>query len=534
MPEDANQGVTYKSSDEKIATISTGGKLTALKEGKVTITVKSKALDTVRGTIEITVVASTFEQDVDFEKAPFATHDQYMEAAKEAKIKVHGVCTHMTLNSEKNTVSYYLQNAKEGFYVTNQSLSVGNVLIGKSYEVGGTKQWKSGQNSITNPTYFKEAATALKTEIVNVSQATDLSYEGQKANMGALVKLDDAIITDIPAEFSAKGYNIGVKTSNDARINIRISPSDLGSKFEEVNKFVATLSINQKISIDGLMTSFGYGKPASQILILDTGKIVAKPLTETDKVDLVISNIALPSSIRRDIATIELAKTDAKFKDVAISYTSNNDAINVETGAVTHKEKDTIVTITATVKLNDVIKTKTFKINVFSLNDDYLTEVAKLDFEDASEKQNYGCSETKSSYKDGNINLGGHNWAMHNALIAGAEDDRRTGTYGARIQTSGKDNSLILLDQLVFDTLEFNLANYGKNKLGAVIKVSYAVGDGEFVELDDEYVVTSNVMQKIRVKLPVEKGSKVRVKISVVEGTGQRVNIDDIRLLLEK
>ena len=535
LPAGASQGVSYKSSDDTIAAVSASGLVTGLKEGKATISVKSKANESVEAAIEITVIASSFNQDVDFESQAFSTHDEYMKAAKEARLKVHGVCTHLTRNDEKQTVSYYLQNGYEGFYVTYQDLAVGNVELGKSYEVGGLKQWKNGQNSITNPTYFKEAATALRADVKNVSNEKDLSYNAQKANMGSLVKLDGAIITDIPAELNAKkGYNIGLRTDSGARINLRISPSDLKEKFDEVNTFISKLSVNQILNIEGLMTSFGYGKPASQILILDSNKLAAKELTDADKVNLAASNLSLPRSITSDIATIDLKKTDPKFDGLAISYTSNSDAINTKTGVVNHQAKDTIAIITATVELNGITKSREFKINVMSLNDDYLTEVARLDFEDASLKQSYGCSETKSSYKDGDVNLGGHNWAMHNALIAGAEDDRRTGTYGARIQTSSSDNSIQLLDQLVFDTLEFNLANYGSNKLGAIVKISYAAFDGEFIELDDEFVVSSNSMQKIRVKLPVEKGSNARVKISVVEGTGQRINIDDIRLLLEK
>ena len=54
-PEGASQEVTFESSDAEIATIDEKGEITAIAEGTVRITVKSKELDTVLTTIEITI-----------------------------------------------------------------------------------------------------------------------------------------------------------------------------------------------------------------------------------------------------------------------------------------------------------------------------------------------------------------------------------------------------------------------------------------------------------------------------------------------
>lgn len=61
LPDDAtNKNVTWESSDSRVATVDENGKVTAVKQGTATITVKSVSNDTVTDTCEVTVTDQTY------------------------------------------------------------------------------------------------------------------------------------------------------------------------------------------------------------------------------------------------------------------------------------------------------------------------------------------------------------------------------------------------------------------------------------------------------------------------------------------
>lgn len=536
-PAEADQGVKFSSNDETIAKVTNAGIVTGVKEGKVIITATSTKLNTIKQTIEITVTKSNYKPDKKWEEMAFSNHEAFMNAEKDTMLKIKGTVTHKVEGKDGSTTNYFLQNGNEGFYVSGQELALGNIEVGSTYAVGGTKKYNRGQhnNCLASIEYFVALDEKLPVNTIDLSNSKDFSLEGQKNNIGAKVQLNDVQIASLPDDFaSSKGFNVSVK-KGDATIDLRVAPSDTSQEqYAALGELFKGTSAGQGISIVGYMTTFGYGAAVPQIVIASTSDVTIKPLDDAAKVKLALEGIDLPFTLDKDVTTITLPTENSKFKEVKLAWTSSSELISVEKGTVSHGDRDTTVKLTLTASLNGQTAQKDFSVNILSKADDYLTEVGKLDFEDASPEQNYGCSATKPGYKNGNVNLGGHNWALNNALIGGAEDDRRNGTYGARLQTSSDDNSVTLLDSLEFNTVEFILANYGKNKLGAIIEVSYAVGDSnEFIKLEQQYVLNDYKTHKVRVKLPVEKGSKVKVRISAVKGHGQRLNIDDIRLLLE-
>lgn len=529
-PSEAEQSVRFTSADNTIATVTNAGIVTGLKEGKVVITAVSTKLATVTQTIEITVKASSYVPDEKWGKMEFSNHDTYMEAAKGTELKVKGVVTHK-YQGKKGT-NYFLQNGNEGFYVNDQLAALGNVEIGSTYAVGGVKAFSSGCNSLSQVEYFEALDEKLTANTIDLNAETNLTYDAQKKNMGAKVSLNDAEIISFPAGYE-KAFSVRVR-KGETEINLRVEPAGTEVFTALADLFKGT-SVGQQINVSGIMTSFGYGKAESQILLTSITDVVVKPLDDAAKVKLAADGISLPFSLDKDQLELTLPTENSKFKEVKLSWASNSELVNVKDGKVSHGDRDTEVKLTLTASLNGQTTQKEFIINVFAKNDDYLTEVARLDFEDAKPANENGCSETKSSYKNGNVILGGHNWALNNALIGGDEKDHRNGTFAARIQVKDDDCSITLLDALEFNTVEFTSAIYGENLLGPVLQVSYAVGDSkEFVNLETTYELGAHATYyKVRVKLPVEKGTKVRVKISALSGHGQRVNVDDIRLLLE-
>ena len=530
-PENADQSVRFLSSDTTVATVTNAGIVKGLKAGKVTITVTSTKVNTVTKTIEITVKPSSFVPDASWNDLEFSNHDSFINAEKDTKLKVKGTVTLKTAG-KNNTTNYFLQNGNEGFYITSQEATLGNVEVGSSYAVGGVKEFKSGCNAISQIGYFEALTETLPVNTIDISDSTNLTYDGQKQNMGAKDKVNELVISSFPTSYS-KAYSIRVKKA-ETETDLRVDPALLGKEaFDELTTVFKNACAGQVVNVEGIMTSFGYSSPASQIAITKVSDVVIKPLDDAAKVKLAVEEVFLPFSIEKDVNTITLPTEVSKFSEVKLSWLSASELISVVDGKVTHSEHDTLVKLTVTASLNGKTATKEFVVNVFSKDENNLTEVAKLDFEDAQAADKNGCSGTKPGYKDGEVTLGGHQWALNNALIGGDDRDRRNGNFAARIQIKNADNSIVLLEALEFNTLEFVAAIYGENLLGPVLEVSYAVGDSkEFTKLETTYEINDYSKHKIRVKLPVEAGSKVRVKITALSGHGQRVNIDDIRLLL--
>ena len=538
-PEKAEQGVTWISNDTEKATVSAGGLVNALKAGEVEITAVSKKVATVVGKIKLGIVAGETPLTQDWDKIEFSNHQAFLGAEKETPVKVKGVVTKVlpvyTNKQNNNVYNYYIQSGDEGFTIREQLISVAQVEVGKVYEIGGFKKYASGCNSISNVEYVKEIEEKITANTIDISEATDLSYAGQIANMGAQITLNGAVVDQaIPDVTNTKGYNIKLR-KGESKIDVRVGYTNMSAEdFAAIGEKVKNYLPGQVVSVTGIMTSFGYGKPGSQIEIYKDTDIDAAELDNQGKVDLAVTTIALPHTVDTDVKTIELPTSIDTIANTTLAWTSNKEnIINATTGAITTPSVDTDVTLTLKATAGDKTATKDFIVTVLAADTIY-EEAGKLDFEDALPGNKYGCSDSKSGYKNGNVTLGGHEWALNNALIGGAEDDRREGTWSARMQTSGDDNSITLNDAVKFDTVEFLLGTYGKNALGSKIQISYAVGTGDFVTLDRVYEVNNYNLIKVRATLPVEKGAEVRVRISAVKGFGQRVNVDNIRLLTTK
>ena len=149
------------------------------------------------------------------------------------------------------------------------------------------------------------------------------------------------------------------------------------------------------------------------------------------------------------------------FKCIVCTTIITND------GTVTHPEKDTNVKLTATIASNDVTDTKEFSVLVYGTNSNY-TEVASLDLEDALPAASYGCSETKSSYDEGTVELGTptYTWLLRNALIGGDKSDTRNGTFSIRTQSNSdeaKTGRIEIQEDLEINAVQFNAGLYGTN-----------------------------------------------------------------------
>lgn len=529
-PEGASQSVEWKSSDQTIATVNRG-EVSTLKAGTVTITVTSKTNPEVKAEVVVTVEEG--EGPIISEEwlnMPYATHQEYMDAEKDTKLKIKGVVTHVCPTKE-GKVTYTLQNGTEGFYVYAQDAAMFPVELGKVYEVGGYKKYYNGLNELGNIEHFIE----LDEEITyTVNDMIDLNT----SDLDTMAPYHCSIVTGT-ALFDngtpgAKAYSFYANV-NGYNTNFRVDPSNMSAEeFEKVNAIVSTAVVNGSFEFTGIMSAFGYGKPSPQIIIRSSEDIKFAELSTEEKLAAAAGAIEIAGSVPFAENEIELPTEIAGYEGLVIVWSTESTLIDCATGVVTHGEADTEVTLTATLTLEGKEHQTTFTVMVFAADNTVYQTVVSFDCEDALPASSYGNSESKESYAEGDVTLGTpkYTWMLRNALITQTNNDRFNGTFGIRAQSNKEAAStarIELKEDVDFTVVEFSAVTYNKDVTGAQIKIEYSTDSGEtWVASETIITIDSYEMQTYRVKLP--EGVK-RVAIIIVENTGRRVNIDDIKLL---
>lgn len=444
-PEDASKSVTWSSDKESVATVSPAGVLRGQGEGKAVITATSKLNDAIKDTIEIEVTpAKGIEPTVDWAAQPFASHDEYMNAAKETPLKVKGTVTYVepaqvSKDGTHKAASYYIQSGKQGFYVYKQNVDVFPVKLNKTYEVGGFKAYSFHTNEIAKVEHFAEIDESLPWEVVDIFALNVGDTSATKDYTGSYVSLNEAIVDSVPSGFTS-AFNIMVSNSKGS-IALRADPKVAGQEeFDAIVEKAKTLVVGGSVSVKGLLNTFGYGSPSNQIQIVKASELQINKVTPQQYVDAAASNaMYLPNSVLASQNSIQLPTAVENFPGVEVSWTSDNAAIS-STGVVTHSSELVDVTLTATLAYEGATATKQFVVTVFETDDTHYNVVHTLDLEDAdpASSGSWGVSPTKSTYDDEGTNavsLGSPkkaSWKLFNALIAGTEADKLVGTLSIR------------------------------------------------------------------------------------------------------
>ena len=542
LPSTTSQEVIWASSDDAKATVDQTGKVTAVAEGTVTITATSKAVADLSKSVELTVT----KPDASFEDMAFATHAEYMAAAKDTKLKVKGIVTY--LSPEKDgKVNYYIQNGVDGFYIYNQDNAVYPVELGKVYAVGGMKAYKNGINELVSIEYFKSLQENISAETTDLSSKDPSSLEEMKVFHGSKVT-GTAVVTAVPNPGN-KAYSVDVKINNYST-TLRIDPANMtADEYAKINTKLSSALAGTNIQFTGVMSAFGYGTPKTQIQIMLSGELVIAEATPQQKVDTVKTSLTVPAFVDTNTNSIALATSSDAFDDVTISWSSDNTAIVANDGTVTHVAQDTLVTLTATVSHKTettATAQRAFKVNVAGTEFNG-TALVTLNFEeqesiDAGLNSAQGnTSKFKSGYllktdgvitKEANtVTVAGKQWLLWNTLIAGDGSDHKNGTLAGRSK-AGKDQEntarIELLEKGEFNYVQFKAAVYNQQQLGISFGIEYMVdGATEWTDLGVVAAVNSYELQTFRFQLP--QGIK-NVAIYVVANSGNTVNIDDIEL----
>lgn len=530
-PDNANQAVDWKSSDVTIATVARG-EVTALKEGSVTITAASRVNNEIKDSITLTITASSGPVVTqDWANINYTTHAEYMSAEGDTPIKVKGVVTYV-LPVKDNLVTYLIQNGTEGYYVYNQDNVKFPVELGKVYEVGGLKKYYRGLNEIVNVEHFKLLDEKIE-YTVNKLENIDVSNLEAVEPYHCSIVSGKAVLKNASVNES-KAYSFDA-TIGSYEATFRVDPSYMSEEeFNEINKLLLTAVSGSEFEFTGIMSAFGYGKASPQINVTKASELKFEKLSLEEYLESAGSGLAISSSVSFSKNSITLPSTISGFDDVKVVWESNSDLINVATGEVKHGSENTKVTLTAKLSKDGKEFKKSFEVLVFALDNKTYDVLVSLDLEDAEAPNSYGNSQTKSSYKEGNISLGTPKttWMLRNALIAGSDSDPHDGLMSIRAQ-AGKDKDATARIEIQqdgeYNVVEFAVALYGNDDSGIQIKLEYSTDSGaNWIDCEEIITVDSKELETYRIKLP--NGSK-RVAIVVVENSGRRVNIDNIKLM---
>lgn len=547
-PEGASNEVLWEVNNTEIATINVAGQLKALKAGTVKVTATSKKDSLIKATKEFTVKAGQAgpdtpeNPDVDWNTIKVSTVDEYLAAKKDEKLKVKGTCTAICANGEKG-VTYYLSNGKAGILVYQQNAALGVPEIGKVYEVGGTKKVANGTHEISKAEVFKAIDEKVDYVTTDISSLKFGDLNTMASYQGGIVNFKDAVITSIPTNL-AKDFSIGFAIGKNES-TIRIDNDSMSAdEFTAFGKLFEGTVVGQKFSAKGYMNAFGYGKKISnQIVVLKTKDIAITALSDQEKADLYVKEISIKSSYTKDITKVDLPTTLANLEGSTITWESDNAAVSAD-GTITHGDTMLTVKLTATLAYKEAKAKKSFVVTVFPKNDDNLSVVHTLDFEDCTLKEGGqgNVSAERPGYADkgdSTVNLGTPKtkWFMTNCLIAGDGTDHKEGKFTARLKCDKADQTksgIIRLEQdYDFSMVEFKLATYNAHAHGAEVYVSYSNDSGATWKniKDRDAIATSYELETFRVEIP-NANATTRVALNYRAGSSKStINIDSIRLL---
>ena len=225
--------LTYTSSDENVATVSTSGVITAIAEGTVTITVNAEA------TAEYNAASSNISVTVN--PAVVDPEDQTLVISPIADIEV-GETVQVTVNGNKTDLTYASSNPAFATVDGNglvTALAKGNVVITV------TAESTDAYNEATETVSFKVTG-----EVVNPGFEIGISSESDK------------ILTGVNVEFEGTGLEAGDKVVwgiflNDTEVSsgsgnfISFTPESIGTLRVELS--VTRGDVRKRTSLEGIL-----------------------------------------------------------------------------------------------------------------------------------------------------------------------------------------------------------------------------------------------------------------------------------------
>ena len=380
LPAEANQSVEWSVSNSEVATVNRGI-VTALKEGTVEVKATAKNNDSVFATITLTFEPSDGPvTTVDWENTEYSSHELYLTAKADTPLKVKGVVVYVGSVADDNTVNYVIQNGTTGYYVYKQNVIDFPIEVGKVYEVGGFKKYYQGLNEIVNVEHFVELNEEITYTVNSLEGLNPTDLKAMEPFHAAFVSGKGTFIS--AAVNDAKAYNF-TATVNGFETTLRVDPANMSAEeFAKINQKLKAAVAGAEFNFVGYMSAYGYGTPKTQIQVVKADDLGFAELSDKEFLDAAAEALNISKSIAYSVTDIDLPQTVDGFTGVVVEWTSNNEAINVLNGAVTHGSENVTVTLTAKVTYNGEQKEVTFEVVVFALDTTEYEVVASLDLED--------------------------------------------------------------------------------------------------------------------------------------------------------
>lgn len=420
---------------------------------------------------------------IDYTTIAYSTHAEYMNAESGAQLKVKGVVTAISGNKS----AAFIQDGADGYHIYD-SATVANMEVGKTYTIVGGKAYYNGAHEISHVVYINEESTACTYTVTDISDKNFANLQEMSVYHGSQISMTGVVIKNIPSLETEKGFNV-LLTLNEKEIQLRVDPSNLSADdFAAAKALLKNCSVGQAIDFKGVMSAFGYSGVSPQIILLDVSSMVPATLDNESLIANAISTLNIPYTLKSGTTSLNLP-TSVEGSEVSIAWASSDPSIIAADGTVTQPENDTVVTLTATVTLQDASDNEEFKVNVIgSVSNATLAYTETFTHANFEVNGQYGQSGIKQGYADGvaeftenyrwmfNSALHGKNAADHSYVLDSDPDE----TWCARIKPTSASENAGIYTFFTFENLayvDFYVAGYG-TYTGSICTVSYSIDGG--------------------------------------------------------
>ena len=223
-----------------------------------------------------------------------------------------------------------------------------NRTVGELVEINGEFDIYYNMPQLKNA-----SVKVIRTEEVDLTADAVSMTVSQIANLNITDVNSYGKIAKIEASISKSGNYINISEGN---VRISLHTDSLGKTELE--------SFNGK-EVELVVIVFDYHSSINlwRVLYVEGSARDLSAISDNEKVDRAVAN--LQNEISTTIyGKIDLPTTDSRYPGLTIAWQSSNPDVLSHDGVASDVDEDTVVTLTATITLNDVSKTVTFEVTV--------------------------------------------------------------------------------------------------------------------------------------------------------------------------
>ncbi len=275
----------------------------------------------------------------------------------------------------------FIQDGSAGIYLyLGSNSSYADILVvGNLVRVNGKRAVFNSLVQISNISSIELVATEQELpEAVEFDGYVEIS--DLKDLQGSLVTLTGFKIKSIPT-IGSGSYNI-IITNDIVDVTIRVEQYVV--EFSDIKDIMLSLFANQYVDWHNLPVGQYYADP--QLMLSSVGQIDVKELTDNDIAQFIYDEIGAMynDKVYPMNSIIELITAHSVYGGT-ISWESNNEVIDVETGQIGTVSEDTVVYLNATIKYGEAELLKTVAVTVKFIGEGLQLEY-HFDFESGGDK----------------------------------------------------------------------------------------------------------------------------------------------------